>query len=164
MDDRTVSFYKCLVPIQIKKTNEKHHHPNSLLSIFCASSQSRRKRTNCRRKKIGTEVMNTVNSLSAGNLQPNFIEYVDENTVALTFDGKRFDNPCGIEVNWGDGAVEKVRVEKDFFKNGFKLQHNYPKANQTYELVINGKFIFRGLKTLASCPGDYTDTLKLSVK
>ena len=115
-------------------------------------------------KKVGTAVMSTVNSLSAGNLKPNFIEYVDDDTVALTFDGKRFDNPCGIEVNWGDGVVEKVRIEKDFYKNGFTLQHNYPNANQTYELVINGKFIFRGLKTLASCPGDYTDTLKLSVK
>ena len=112
-------------------------------------------------RDVGNGVVGLLNAFGSGKLKPDNIELLSDSKVALSFNGQRFNNPCGIEVFWGDGSSEKFRVEKDAYKTGFTLEHQYD-TPQDYQIEINGKVIFRGLKTVVNCPGNYEGTIALA--
>ena len=112
-------------------------------------------------RDVGNGVVGLLNAFGSGKLKPDNIELLSDSKVALSFNGQRFNNPCGIEVFWGDGSSEKFRVEKDAYKTGFTLEHQYDTA-QDYKIEINGKVIFRGLKTVVNCPGNFEGTIALA--
>ena len=112
-------------------------------------------------RDVGNGVVGLLNAFGSGKLKPDNIELLSDSKVALSFNGQRFNNPCGIEVFWGDGSSEKFRVEKDAYKTGFTLEHQYD-TPQDYQIEINGKVIFRGLKTVVNCPGNFEGTIALA--
>ena len=112
-------------------------------------------------RDVGNGVVGLLNAFGSGKLKPDNIELLSDSKVALSFNGQRFNNPCGIEIFWGDGSSEKFRVEKDAYKTGFTLEHQY-ETPQDYQIEINGKVIFRGLKTVVNCPGNYEGTIALA--
>ena len=112
-------------------------------------------------RDVGNGVVGLLNAFGSGKLKPDNIELLSDSKVALSFNGQRFNNPCGIEVFWGDGSSEKFRVEKDAYKTGFTLEHQYD-TPQDYKIEINGKVIFRGLKTVVNCPGNFEGTIALT--
>ena len=57
---------------------------------------------------------------------------------------------CGLEVKWGDGVVENVRVEAP--EDSIKLSHSY-KSPGKYIVAVDGKLILRGLKSMLPCNG-----------
>ena len=111
-------------------------------------------------RDVGNGVVGLLNAFGSGKLKPDNIELLSDSKVALSFNGQRFNNPCGIEVFWGDGSSEKFRVEKEAYKTGFTLEHRYD-TPQDYKIEINGKVIFRGLKTVVNCPGNFEGTIAL---
>ena len=111
-------------------------------------------------RDVGNGVVRLLNTFGSGKLSPDNIELLGDSKVALSFEGQRFNNPCGIEIFWGDGSSEKFRVEKEAYKTGFTLEHQYERA-QDYKIEINGKVIFRGLKTVVNCPGNFVGNIAL---
>lgn len=73
----------------------------------------------------------------------------------VDFDLKDLPNPnCGIEVSYGDGNSEDIRVGHNGpgdFPHKFSRSYANP---GTYVLKISGKFIRRGLRSAAACGGE----------
>jgi hypothetical protein len=63
---------------------------------------------------------------------------------------KTFDGPsCGMEVAWGDGKADQVRLET---RKPVTLEHRYA-APGAFAVVADGKIMVRGLNTAFPCRG-----------
>ena len=94
---------------------------------------------------------NTVATVSGAKIGERNTEVGLPVTITLEFDSPR---PwCGLEVQWGDGAEDTVRVGHEKFNN-FPLQitHTYKTPGQ-FLLKIVGKNISRGLRSATPCGG-----------
>lgn len=74
--------------------------------------------------------------------------------IQIEFNSSNVSNPtCGLEINFGDGSINAVRVgangPQDF---PLKLTHSYKSPGQ-YALRVEGKAIFRGLNSAFGCSG-----------
>ena len=78
-------------------------------------------------------------------------------TVSIGIDFKPYGNNtiCGIEVNFGDGTSEYVRIEEN--KLPIRLSHTYAKAG-TVVIQAEGKTRFQGIYTSFSCQGGSKST------
>lgn len=111
-------------------------------------------------KNVGNGVVGLLNAFGTGKLQPESADLKNGSYLTLSYSGGRFDNPCGLEVFWGDGSREKFKVARDAFKNGFTLEHQYA-SPQTYQVEVHGKFILDGLGSVVNCPGNYTGVFNI---
>ena len=75
-------------------------------------------------------------------------------SMALAVDFSNAKTPlCAIEVNYGDGNSETLRVEQSMLRNNqLPLQHTYHNEGN-YTLRIEGRTMFRGFKTAMACQG-----------
>lgn len=55
---------------------------------------------------------------------------------------------CGVNIAFGDGEVSEQRIES----NHFMVRHTYRSVG-TYTVRVEGKGMFRGLKSVSSCDG-----------
>lgn len=78
---------------------------------------------------------------------------ISVNELTLSFDLSDQLLDCGIEVDWGDGQTEKVRVGKDVNENDFSLSHTYVNSPIGMTVKVNRKAIFRGLGSVPPCVG-----------
>jgi len=75
--------------------------------------------------------------------------------TAISFSGKTDSFFCGLVVSLGDGPAKEMRVtEKDI---PLKIEHQYTTPGN-YAVTVEGKFIFRGLKTAPACGGNAIST------
>jgi len=71
--------------------------------------------------------------------------------IQVDFDQTYAENQsCGLEVNYGDGDTQSMRTGKDL---PLKLSHTYASPGQ-YVVTIQGKTVFRGLKSALPCGGN----------
>lgn len=75
-------------------------------------------------------------------------------SLALAIDFSTANNPlCAVEISYGDGTSETVRVEPSKLRNNqLFLQHVY-QSSGNYTLRVEGKAMFRGFKTAMACQG-----------
>lgn len=60
---------------------------------------------------------------------------------------------CGLLIEWGDGGKANIRIGDDNFKTSpFTLSHKYI-GTGTFNAVVKGDLMFRGLKTAKACDG-----------
>ena len=84
-------------------------------------------------------------------ISENQIEKDKEIAITLQFANSSSAIACGIQVDWGDGKVERFRVgEGQQVPPPYKLNHAYSTPN-TYKIRINGELLIRGLRSLAPC-------------
>lgn len=125
-------------------------------------------------KEMGTnQIINFVSALALIGLSssPSLAQDSSRNFAAVTnakISGKtvevgtpvtvslEFNVPqpwCGLEINWGDGQVDTVRVGHEN-NNQFPLQlsHTYQSPGK-FNLKIVGKDISRGLRSASACEG-----------
>ena len=57
------------------------------------------------------------------------------------------DSACGAEINFGDGRVERKRLEA---KEEWQVPHAF-KADGSYSVTLNGVAVVRGLRTVGPC-------------
>lgn len=74
--------------------------------------------------------------------------------IQIDFSNSNTLNPnCGLEINFGDGNTSTVRVGANGPQDlPLKLTHSYKSPGQ-YALRVEGKGIFRGLKSVLGCGG-----------
>ena len=61
---------------------------------------------------------------------------------------------CGLEIAYGDGSKELVRVVNEEVTRGqLRRLHSYQGSGQ-YTITVGGKMSFRGINTVAPCVGD----------
>lgn len=79
--------------------------------------------------------------------------------LKVDFHLQGYANPlCGIEINFGDGTVRKVRIgengERDF---PYAATHTYAQQG-AYQVTVSGAFVVRGLRSVAPCNGKALNT------
>ena len=81
----------------------------------------------------------------------NKIEIDKEFALTLQFANNSSAIACGLQIDWGDGKVERFRVgEGQQIPPPYKINHTYSSPN-TYKLRINGELLIRGLRSLPAC-------------
>ena len=86
-------------------------------------------------------------------------EIVENQGAASVFQGSvnsnnsqnRINTACAILLNYGDGNSEQIRVESD--NSTLNFSHAY-KTTGNYKLTVEGKALFRGLKSVFGCKGN----------
>ncbi|OYV77063.1 MAG: hypothetical protein B7Z74_00120, partial [Deltaproteobacteria bacterium 21-66-5] len=78
--------------------------------------------------------------------------------TTIRFAAKIDSFSCGLVVSLGDGAKKEVRVTER--ENPLKIEHQYTTPGN-YAITVEGKFIFRGLKTAPACGGHAISALIL---
>lgn len=69
---------------------------------------------------------------------------------------------CGLQVNWGDGAIRDLRIGDDNLKTSpIAIEHAYD-ASGNFLISVKGQFLSRGLKSAPACDVS-TPPLRLAV-
>lgn len=79
--------------------------------------------------------------------------------VSLTVTKADFGNPCGVEIRFGDGQIQSLRIGDKSSEE--RVLHSYKQPGE-YLIEVNGKTQFRGLNTAFACPGELK-TVKVTV-
>lgn len=89
--------------------------------------------------------------ISKIEISENQIEKDKEFSMTLHFAESAIPIACGLQIDWGDGKVERLRVgEGQQLPPPYKISHTYSIPN-TYKLRISGEFLSRGLRSVLAC-------------
>ena len=74
--------------------------------------------------------------------------------LLIDFHLQGYANPlCGIEIDFGDGTVRKVRLGENGAQDfPYATAHTYAQAG-AYQIAVSGAFVVRGLRSVAPCNG-----------
>lgn len=74
--------------------------------------------------------------------------------LAITFDrGSNSVVWCGLQVRWGDGQEQSLRIGDDQYKSSPAIvTHSYTRAGN-FRVDVEGRFISRGLRSAVPCDG-----------
>lgn len=75
-------------------------------------------------------------------------------SIFVGFAGDVESYNCGLEISYGDGSKELIRVVNDEVKFGQIMRTHLYQGGGQYTITVGGKMIFRGIKTVAPCVGD----------
>jgi hypothetical protein len=85
------------------------------------------------------------------DVSENQIEKDKEFSITLQFASNTNAIACGLQIDWGDGSIERFRVgEGQQVQPPYKINHTYSSAN-TFKVRINGELLIRGLRSLPPC-------------
>ena len=79
--------------------------------------------------------------------------------LLIDFHLQGYANPlCGIEIDFGDGTVRKVRIGENGAQDfPYATAHTYAQAG-AYQVTVSGAFVVRGLRSVAPCNGRALNT------
>lgn len=81
----------------------------------------------------------------------NKIEKDKEFSIILQFANSSSAIACGLQIDWGDGKVDRFRVgEGQQIPPPYKINYTYSTPG-TYKVRINGEILIRGLRSLPAC-------------
>jgi len=90
-------------------------------------------------------------SISKIDVSENQIEKDKEFSLTLIFSNSPTPIACGLQIDWGDGKIERLRVgEGQQLAPPYKINHTYSAPNN-YKVRISGEFLSRGLRSVPAC-------------
>jgi len=98
-------------------------------------------------------------TVSKVNIDPIRADINKSVSVKLQFASE--DISCGLKIDWGNGKVERLRVGKDQqLKPPYLIENSYA-APGSFQVVLSGELIPRGLKTVLPCEVSFSGTVQV---